>query len=97
MQRKQHQLLIGFAAETNDVLEYAKGKLIKKNADYIIANDVSKVDRGFGTDTNTVTLIGREDYQQSYKSVAERRTCHRVIYHYPEREKVYGNDCTSYC
>lgn len=72
-ERKQHQLLIGFAAETNDVLEYAKGKLIKKNADYIIANDVSKLDRGFGTDSNTVTLIGREDYQQSYKSLPKEQ------------------------
>ncbi|MFJ8261592.1 bifunctional phosphopantothenoylcysteine decarboxylase/phosphopantothenate--cysteine ligase CoaBC [Rummeliibacillus sp. NPDC094406] len=63
---KKHQLLIGFAAETNDVLNYAKGKLDKKNADYIVANDVSKSDRGFGTDINTVTLVGKEDFQQAF-------------------------------
>ncbi|MGG0657881.1 bifunctional phosphopantothenoylcysteine decarboxylase/phosphopantothenate--cysteine ligase CoaBC [Rummeliibacillus pycnus] len=65
-ERKEQQLLIGFAAETNDVLNYAKGKLVKKNADYIVANDVSKSDRGFGTDTNTVTLVGKEDFQQAF-------------------------------
>mgnify|MGYP000843899699 CR=1 FL=1 len=70
---KQHQLLIGFAAETNDVLEYAKGKLIKKNADYIIANDVSKSDRGFGADSNTVTLVGKEGFQQSYESMPKEK------------------------
>ncbi|WP_397537462.1 bifunctional phosphopantothenoylcysteine decarboxylase/phosphopantothenate--cysteine ligase CoaBC [Rummeliibacillus pycnus] len=65
-ERKKRQLLIGFAAETNDVLNYAKGKLDKKNADYIVANDVSKSDSGFGTDTNTVTLVGKEDFQQAF-------------------------------
>lgn len=57
--RKKDQLLIGFAAETNDVIHYAKGKLQKKNADYIIANDVTEAGSGFGTDTNAVTLVGK--------------------------------------
>ncbi|AMW98372.1 bifunctional phosphopantothenoylcysteine decarboxylase/phosphopantothenate--cysteine ligase CoaBC [Rummeliibacillus stabekisii] len=68
-ERKQHQLLIGFAAETNDVIKYAKGKLEKKNADYIVANDVSKTDRGFGTDRNTVTLVGNNDYQVNFSQL----------------------------
>lgn len=68
-ERKQHQLLIGFAAETNDVINYAKGKLEKKNADYIVANDVSKTDRGFGTDRNTVTLVGNNDYQVNFSQL----------------------------
>ncbi|GEL04193.1 bifunctional phosphopantothenoylcysteine decarboxylase/phosphopantothenate--cysteine ligase CoaBC [Rummeliibacillus stabekisii] len=68
-ERKQHQLLIGFAAETNDVINYAKGKLEKKNADYIVANDVSKTDRGFGTDLNTVTLVGNNDYQVNFSQL----------------------------
>lgn len=68
-ERKQHQLLIGFAAETNDVIKYAKGKLEKKNADYIVANDVSKTDRGFGTDQNTVTLVGNNDYQVNFSQL----------------------------
>lgn len=87
-ERKQHQLLIGFAAETNDVLEYANGKLIKKNADYIIANDVSKLDRGFGTDSNTVTLIGRENYQQSYESLPKEQLAIELLTTILKREGI---------
>ena len=63
--RKKDQLLIGFAAETNDVIHYAQGKLQKKNADYIIANDVTEAGSGFGTDTNAVTLVG-ENIEQYF-------------------------------
>ncbi len=61
--RRKHegQILVAFAAETDDVLENARRKLDKKNADLIVANDVSRADAGFGVDTNAVTLITRED------------------------------------
>lgn len=48
---------VGFAAETKDVLEYAKSKLERKNLDMIIANDVSRSDIGFNSDENAVTVI----------------------------------------
>ncbi|MEG2601637.1 MAG: phosphopantothenoylcysteine decarboxylase, partial [Carnobacterium sp.] len=51
-----HQFLIGFAAETNNVEEYALGKLKKKKANLIVANDVSKPDAGFNKETNAVTI-----------------------------------------
>ncbi|WP_066318359.1 bifunctional phosphopantothenoylcysteine decarboxylase/phosphopantothenate--cysteine ligase CoaBC [Bacillus sp. FJAT-29814] len=57
--RKEHQLLIGFAAETNDVDDYARKKLSAKNADMIVANNVKADGAGFGTDTNIVTLFKR--------------------------------------
>lgn len=50
---------VGFAAETRDVINYAQGKLIRKNLDLIIANDVSQPDIGFNSDQNAVTVIGR--------------------------------------
>ncbi|MFO0600023.1 MAG: bifunctional phosphopantothenoylcysteine decarboxylase/phosphopantothenate--cysteine ligase CoaBC [Myxococcaceae bacterium] len=53
-------VLVGFAAETNDVLAYAKGKLEKKKLDWIVANDVSAKDAGFGGDRNTVTILGAD-------------------------------------
>lgn len=59
-QKKTKQVLVGFAAETHQVEEYAKGKLEKKNADMIVANDVKKSGAGFGTDTNIVTIIKRD-------------------------------------
>ena len=67
--RRKHdgQVLVAFAAETNDVLENAQKKLIKKNADLIVANDVSRSDAGFGVDTNVITLISRTDVRELEK------------------------------
>jgi phosphopantothenoylcysteine decarboxylase/phosphopantothenate--cysteine ligase len=56
---KKHQLLVGFAAETNNIDEYAKNKLETKNLDLIVANNVSTKGAGFGTDTNIVTIYDR--------------------------------------
>lgn len=83
---KKNQLLIGFAAETNDVLHYAQGKLLKKNADYIVANDVSKTDRGFGADENTVTLIGRDEYVESFPSLNKEQLAKKLLLHILKRE-----------
>lgn len=78
-QKKTHQLLIGFAAETNDVETYAKGKLVKKNADYIVANDVTKTDSGFGTDTNTVMLVGKGNYIQHFDNMSKKELAIRLF------------------
>ncbi|MBT2573410.1 bifunctional phosphopantothenoylcysteine decarboxylase/phosphopantothenate--cysteine ligase CoaBC [Bacillus sp. ISL-51] len=59
-ERKTHQLLVGFAAETQDVERYARNKLEKKNLDMIVANDVKAEGAGFGTDTNLVTFYFRD-------------------------------------
>lgn len=56
-QQKTHQFLVGFAAETDDLLQHAQTKLAAKNVDLLVANDVSQHDRGFGVDQNTVTLL----------------------------------------
>lgn len=58
---KKEQILIGFAAETDNLIKNAKIKLKKKNLDYIIANDVSKENAGFNVDTNIVTIISKKD------------------------------------
>ncbi|MED3982745.1 bifunctional phosphopantothenoylcysteine decarboxylase/phosphopantothenate--cysteine ligase CoaBC [Peribacillus simplex] len=59
-ENKTHQILVGFAAETNNVEEYARGKLVKKNADMIVANNVTVAGAGFGTDTNIVTIYDKD-------------------------------------
>jgi len=51
------QVLIGFAAESGDPVGRAREKLLRKNADLIVANDISRTDAGFETDTNAVTLV----------------------------------------
>lgn len=58
--RKTTQVVVGFAAETTNVEENAKGKLIRKNADMIVANDVKQDGAGFGTDTNIVTIYKKD-------------------------------------
>ena len=55
--RKDGQLVVGFAAETNDVITYAKIKMGKKGLDLVVANDITKSGAGFNTDTNIATLI----------------------------------------
>ena len=56
-QKPPGQVLVGFAAETQDVLANARGKLERKNLDLIVANDVSSPGAGFGHDTNKVTIL----------------------------------------
>jgi len=56
---KTHQKLIGFAAETQNLEEYARAKLLQKNLDLIVANDLTQEGAGFGVDTNIVKLIDR--------------------------------------
>ncbi len=56
---KKSQLLIGFAAETNNLDEYANNKLLSKNLDMIVANDVSMEKSGFDLDTNTIKIFLR--------------------------------------
>lgn len=58
--KREDQIFVGFAAETNDVLAHAQGKLVKKNLDMIVANDVTAPGAGFDVNTNIVTLITRE-------------------------------------
>ncbi|MCL6460024.1 MAG: bifunctional phosphopantothenoylcysteine decarboxylase/phosphopantothenate--cysteine ligase CoaBC [Gorillibacterium sp.] len=55
--RKNGQFLVGFAAETEHLHEYAMDKLQRKNCDLIVVNDVSRADSGFGTDTNVITIF----------------------------------------
>jgi len=58
---KKNQILVGFAAESNDLLKNAKEKLINKNLDYIIANDITKTDSGFGTEENKVIILSKDN------------------------------------
>jgi phosphopantothenoylcysteine decarboxylase / phosphopantothenate---cysteine ligase len=60
---KQRPFTVGFAAETRDVLNYARGKLQRKGLDMIVANDVSDQSIGFNSDENEVTVLWREGEQ----------------------------------
>jgi phosphopantothenoylcysteine decarboxylase/phosphopantothenate--cysteine ligase len=59
-----HQILCGFAMETQQMVEHAREKLVKKNLDLIAANNVKVSGAGFGTDTNVVTLITEQETRE---------------------------------
>ncbi len=74
-------VLVGFAAETSDVVAYATAKLHRRRADLIVANDVSRADAGFDVDTNAVTLVtaaGAEDIPLQAKSAVAARILDRI-------------------
>ncbi len=59
--KRDDQILIGFAAETDELINNARKKLLSKNLNYILVNDVLEKNSGFGTDTNTLKLISRDE------------------------------------
>ena len=74
-------VLVGFAAETSDVVSYATAKLQQKAADLIVANDVSRTDAGFDVDTNAVTLVsagGAEEVPLQAKDAIAARILDRI-------------------
>ncbi len=58
--KRPGQILVAFAAETDNLAENARGKLLRKNADLVVGNDVSRADAGCGVDTNAVTLFSAD-------------------------------------
>ncbi|TMW73165.1 bifunctional phosphopantothenoylcysteine decarboxylase/phosphopantothenate--cysteine ligase CoaBC [Alteribacter natronophilus] len=70
---KENQVLVGFAAESENVIGYARGKLEKKNLDMIVANSITEEGSGFQSDTNKVTLIqkGEEEIELPLLSKAD--------------------------
>lgn len=73
--KKTHQKLIGFALETNNELEHARGKLLKKNLDFIVLNSMNDAGAGFKKDTNKITLVYKDSEKAfDLKSKAEVAT-----------------------
>jgi phosphopantothenoylcysteine decarboxylase/phosphopantothenate--cysteine ligase len=73
------RLTIGFAAESQDLVENARQKLAAKDLDLIVANDISRSDAGFEVDTNAVTLIDRKGRAQSMPVMAKTEVAEKVI------------------
>jgi phosphopantothenoylcysteine decarboxylase/phosphopantothenate--cysteine ligase len=63
--RKKDQILVGFAAETNDVVQNARQKMYKKNLDLLVANDLTAEGAGFAVDTNIVTLLFKDGTEKN--------------------------------
>ena len=84
MQRPK--LVIGFAAETNDILKFAKEKKNKKHCDWIVANDVSNPEIGFGSDYNEVAIISKSGeaikLEKNAKSFIANYIVKKIINHF---------------
>jgi phosphopantothenoylcysteine decarboxylase / phosphopantothenate---cysteine ligase len=76
---KGERLVIGFAAETDNVAENARKKLASKNADLIVANDVTKEGAGFDADTNIVTLFSRDGRDLPLPRLSKSEAAHRIL------------------
>lgn len=78
-ERKRGQILVGFAAETDDLLANAQVKLKQKRLDLIVANDVSEAGSGFRADTNRVTLIWSDGRQVSLPQMSKKQVAVEVL------------------
>jgi phosphopantothenoylcysteine decarboxylase/phosphopantothenate--cysteine ligase len=76
--KREHQRVIGFALESDNLLENAHRKLESKNADMIVANEAGKADSGFGTGQNTITIVTKHAQPLSYPAMS-KRACAEVI------------------
>jgi phosphopantothenoylcysteine decarboxylase/phosphopantothenate--cysteine ligase len=70
---------VGFAAETQDILQNARAKIAKKGLDFIAANDVTATDAGFSTDTNRVSLIDAEGKVESLPLLSKYDVGNRIL------------------
>lgn len=79
-QRKEaYQVIVGFAAETTEIEKHAIGKLARKNADLIIANDVKQKGAGFGVDTNIVTIYKKDGSKLELPLMAKTEVARRIL------------------
>lgn len=76
---KKNQILIGFAAESNDLLENATKKLVKKNLDYIVANNIIASDVGFASDYNKVTVLSKDGKKIDLNKMGKREVARNLF------------------
>lgn len=76
---KKNQVLVGFAAETQNILDYARKKLAEKNLNFIVANDVTADGAGFGTSTNIATIIWRSGEVESFPKMKKSDLAQKIV------------------
>lgn len=77
--KKPHQVLVGFAAETCNLMEYARRKLEQKNLDYIVANDVTREGAGFSGETNVAVIISRDGAAEELPLMRKSELARRIL------------------
>ena len=75
----EHVMRVGFAAESEDLVENARSKLHGKAMDLIVANDITSTDSGFGTDTNRVVILDREGHEEHLPLMLKYEVAQRIL------------------
>ena len=78
-QQKKNQILVGFALETDNVIEYAKEKIKKKNLDFIVANSAIEKGAGFGVDTNKITIIDKHNNLYNFELKSKQEVAKDIV------------------
>ena len=78
-ENKKHQILVGFAAESNDVVDNARKKIAKKNLDFIVANDITSSDAGFGSDDNKVIILSKDGEEIYLEKMSKRKVASKIF------------------
>jgi phosphopantothenoylcysteine decarboxylase / phosphopantothenate---cysteine ligase len=81
------QCMIGFALETNDEIEHAKGKLHKKNFDFIVLNSLNDSGAGFAHDTNKITILDNQGQQSTFALKTKKKVAHDIINYFIKNYK----------
>src|SRR5699024_1717594 len=77
--KKTDQIVVGFAAESENLIENSKSKLQNKNLDFIVANDIRQKGAGFGADTNIVTIIDDKEKIENYSQMDKREVANVIL------------------
>ena len=84
--KRQDQIVVGFCAESENLLEYAKAKINKKACDFICANDISKKDIGFSSNDNELYIINKELDVYHIEKTDKQTAALKIL------EKIYGTN-----
>lgn len=76
---KTHQILVGFAAESNNILENANKKLKNKNLDFIVANDITSSDTGFASEDNKVIILSKNDEKIELEKMSKKEVASNIF------------------
>jgi phosphopantothenoylcysteine decarboxylase/phosphopantothenate--cysteine ligase len=77
--KKENQLLVGFALESNNEREYALGKLESKNADMIVLNSLNDPNAAFGYDTNKVTVFDKDGNEHAFELSSKKKIAAEIV------------------
>ena len=80
-ERKNHQIIVGFCAESQNLIENAKEKIAQKGCDYLVANDISRSDIGFSSDENEVIVFDKNGNSTKFEKAPKRIIARKILEH----------------